>query len=72
MTPCSCGSTNVIAYPHRPDAPRGKDKSVCFNGIEKTAHICVAECAHLGMFCGRCRQVRSTGIRLHKGIEMGG
>lgn len=71
MTPCPCGSTEVIPYPHRPDGAGGKDKSVCFNGIEKTAHICVAECAVLGMFCNRCRLVRSTGIRLHKGVEIG-
>lgn len=71
MAKCQCGSDEVMTYPHRPGTTQVKDKSVCFNGIDKTAHVCVAECAYLGTFCRRCRLVRSTGIRLHKGIEMG-
>ena len=29
--------------------------ATCFNGIEKTAHICVESCMKPGLFCQNCR-----------------
>ncbi len=50
-----CHSTDTRPYEHRAPGSEHKDPSLCFNGWPKAEHICVADCAKIGLFCRRCR-----------------
>lgn len=55
-----CGSDNLKPYTHRsPDKPR-EDQAVCFNGLVKADHICVAECSKPGTLCLNCRMLNEA------------
>ena len=51
---CSgCGGA-LKKFEHRTPGSNHKDQSVCFNGLPKSDHICVAECVKVGSICGNC------------------
>lgn len=43
-----------------------RQPDVCFNGIPKDQHICVAECAMGGLMCTNCRLVQDAGTYIRR------
>jgi hypothetical protein len=53
---CSGCGGELKRFEHRtPDEAKPKDQTVCFNGLKKADHICVAECVKVGTICLGCR-----------------
>lgn len=52
-----CARPDIIPYQHRAPGSPSKDQSLCFNGIPKADHLCVAECSKPGTLCLTCRRM---------------
>lgn len=60
----TCPNGTLVRFEYRPGS-KGDDK-VCFNGIPKSDHRCVAECTLIGLICRSCNMAIGVGESEHR------
>jgi hypothetical protein len=64
----ACGG-ELEPFEHRAPGSEHKDQSLCFNGIPKAGHICVATCSKPGLVCSGCRMLVDLSGQQGEGTE---